>query len=67
MLKGKWSENTINKSLKLYLACGAKGYDEIRRQNLPYPSIRTLQHRLQCLKFKPGILEDIFGMLELKL
>lgn len=46
-----WSEQTISKALKLYVACGQKGYDEIRRQNLPYPSIRTLQHRIQGLKF----------------
>lgn len=39
-----WSIQTINKALKLYVACGQKGYEEMRRQNLPYPSIRTIQH-----------------------
>lgn len=64
--KGKsWSANTINKALKLYVACGQKGYEEVRQQ-LPYPSIRTLQSRIQGLKFKPGIFEDIFKLLEIK-
>ncbi|XP_072765779.1 uncharacterized protein [Anoplolepis gracilipes] len=35
--KGKsWSANTIIKALKLYVACGQKGYKEVRKQ-LPYP------------------------------
>lgn len=61
-----WSADTITKALKLYVACGQKGYEEVRRQNLPYPSIRTLQHRIQGLKFKPGIFEDIFHLLKIK-
>lgn len=61
-----WSTQTINKALKLYVACGRKGYEEVQRQNLPYPSIRTLQNRIQNLKFGPGILEDIFQLLKMK-
>jgi len=61
-----WSANTINKALRLYVACGQKGYEELRRQNLPYPSIRTLQHHIQSLKFKPGIFQDIFKLLKMK-
>ncbi|XP_031350770.1 uncharacterized protein LOC116176457 isoform X2 [Photinus pyralis] len=52
----EWSDRTINKGLKLYMTCGAKGYEEIRRQGLPYPSIRTLQHRMHAMKYE--ILED---------
>lgn len=44
----KWSSNTIIKALELVIACGLKGYKEILRQNLPYPSIRTLQRKLDC-------------------
>lgn len=61
-----WSADTITKALKLYAACGQKGYEEVRQQHLPYPSIRTLQSRIQGLKFKPGIFEDIFNMLKIK-
>ncbi|XP_077259133.1 uncharacterized protein LOC143895696 isoform X1 [Temnothorax americanus] len=49
-----WSDETMNKALKLYVACGQKGYEEMRRQNLPYPSIRTIQYHIQGLKCKPG-------------
>ncbi|XP_036140603.1 uncharacterized protein LOC118644901 [Monomorium pharaonis] len=62
-----WSPDTITKALKLYAACGQKGYEEIHRQNLPYPSIRTLQSRIQGLKFKPSIFEDVFNMLKIKI
>lgn len=61
-----WSSESINKGLRLYMACGQKGYEELRRQNLPYPSIRTLQHRIQGLNFQPGILEDVINMLKIK-
>lgn len=52
-----WSDDTIEKSLKLYLACGPTGYDELKRQKLPYPSRRTLQYRLAKLKFNPDIFD----------
>jgi len=61
-----WSAQTINKALKLYVACGRKGYEEMQQQNLPYPSIRTLQYRIQSLKFGLGILEDILQLLKMK-
>lgn len=63
---GSWSAETVNKALKLYVACGRKGYEEMRRQKLPYPSIRTLQYRIQGLQLKPGILEDILKLLKIK-
>lgn len=61
-----WCADTINKALRLYISCRQKGYEELRQQNLPYPSIRTLQYRIQNLKFKAGILEDIFHLLQSK-
>ncbi|XP_050302863.1 uncharacterized protein LOC126740738 isoform X2 [Anthonomus grandis grandis] len=42
----KWSDDTIATSLKLKLACGNKGYEEVLRQKFPYPSIRTLQRAI---------------------
>lgn len=44
----KWSSSTIIKSLELVIACGLKGYKELLRHGLPYPSIRTLQRKLDC-------------------
>lgn len=64
--RGASSTETINKALKLYVACGQKGYEEMRRQNLPYPSIRTIQHHIQGLKCKPGILQDFLHVLKMK-
>ncbi|KAL1509010.1 hypothetical protein ABEB36_003818 [Hypothenemus hampei] len=45
-----WSEDTLLRALKLYMACGTTGYNEIRKQHLPYPSIRTLQYHIQAIK-----------------
>jgi hypothetical protein len=61
-----WSDGSIQKGLRLYMACGTSGYEEIRKQGLPYPSIRTLQSGLNNLKFTPGILDEVFGVLKLK-
>ncbi|XP_039310726.1 uncharacterized protein LOC105203368 isoform X2 [Solenopsis invicta] len=62
-----WSAQIINKALKLYVACGQKSYEKVQRQNLPYPSIRTLQYRIQSLKFGSGISEDILQLLKMKI
>lgn len=61
-----WTIETLNKALKLYVVCGQKGYEEIRKQNLPYPSIRTIQRHIQGLKCKPGILQDFLNILKIK-
>lgn len=61
-----WSDETIEKGMQLYCSCGTKGYEAIRSQNLPYPSIRTIQERLQGLKFRPGIVDDVFNILKQK-
>lgn len=62
----EWSDDSVNRGLKLYLACGVKGYEEIRNQKLPYPSIRTLQHRIRNIQFDTGVLQDIFALLDLR-
>lgn len=62
----KWSNSTLTKSLKLKFSCGISGYNELLRQGYPFLSIRTLQRRLENLKFDSGILHEIFSFLELK-
>ncbi|XP_031335055.1 uncharacterized protein LOC116164931 [Photinus pyralis] len=62
----QWSDETVQRALKLYMACGAKGYQELCKQQYPLPSIRTLQHRIQNFKVQAGVLEDIFVLLKLK-
>lgn len=39
----EWSEATMNTGLKLYLACGTKGYECLRSLGLPYPCVRSVQ------------------------
>jgi hypothetical protein len=64
----KWSNDTVTKALKLKFACGSSGYEELLKQNFPYPSVRTLQRRLKRLKFNSGtsILTEVFNFLKIK-
>ncbi|KAG8186185.1 hypothetical protein JTE90_012009 [Oedothorax gibbosus] len=43
----KWSDETIEKALTLKAACGTKGYECILNLGFPFPSMRTLQRRLE--------------------
>lgn len=63
----RWQTDTIKKCLKLYLLSGTTAYEELRTQNYPIPSIRTLQRRMEGFKFEPGILHDLFPLLETKI
>jgi len=50
-----WSEDTIHRGLRLKFVCGANGYEELIRQGIPLPNLRTLRRKLQNFEFKPGI------------
>lgn len=65
--KTKWDNVTLKKCLKLKFACGTPGYDELLKQNFPLPSHRTLRRRVQGVIFKPGIQQDIFEFLKIKI
>ncbi|XP_036140847.1 dynein heavy chain-like protein PF11_0240 isoform X2 [Monomorium pharaonis] len=41
-----WSDETINRALKLKSVCGNNGYEELIRQGYPFPSLRTLRRKL---------------------
>ncbi|XP_071565386.1 uncharacterized protein [Temnothorax nylanderi] len=45
-----WSNETLQRALKLKLVCGNHGYEEILRQGYPFPSLRTLRRRLEDFK-----------------
>ena len=64
--KGKWTQETVQKSLQFKFMCGRKGYKFMLKQGFPLPSIRTLQRRIENIKFKPGILNDVFNLMESK-
>lgn len=62
----RWSNETVMKGLQLKFQCGNSGYEELLKQNFPFPSVRTLQRRLQNLKFDCGILDEVFHFMKIK-
>lgn len=62
-----WSNNTVETALQLKFTCGTTGYNTLIEKKLPYPSSRTLNRRLQNLKFKPGILYEVLQFLKIKI
>ena len=41
-----WSFETINNALKIRTACGVEGYEELLKMGFPFPSLRTLDRKL---------------------
>ena len=62
----KWSNTTIKKALKIRFTAGPTGYKTLKNMQIPLPAMRTLQGRMQRVKFEPGILEEVFAFLKLK-
>lgn len=61
----RWSNKTIEKSLKYRFTCGGTGYEEIRK-TIPLPSQRTLARKIENLKFDHGILHEMLELLKYK-
>ncbi|KAM7306584.1 uncharacterized protein ISCGN_010287 [Ixodes scapularis] len=66
MRGGKWSDATVQMAMKLRCACGNKGYMCINENVVPLPSVRTLQRKIEHVKFWPGILTELFSSLKAK-
>ncbi|XP_039304971.1 uncharacterized protein LOC105207055 isoform X3 [Solenopsis invicta] len=62
----KWCNATLIKAFQLKFACGYSGYKELLNKGFPFPCIRTLNRKLENLKFRSGILDEIFQFLNLK-
>lgn len=62
----EWSNETIELGLKLKFSCGSTGYGLLIKNNLPLPSISTLNRRLENLKFDTGILHEVMEFLSKK-
>lgn len=62
----KWSNTTVKKALRLKFACGTAGYEELLKQGFPFPSRRTLTRKIEHIKFKPGISDEMLKYLEYK-
>lgn len=62
----EWSNETIELGLKFKFSCGSTGYDLLLKNNIPLPSISTLNRRLENLKFDTGILHEVMEFLSKK-
>jgi hypothetical protein len=66
-MRGKrWADITVKKSLQLRFACGTSGYNTLLQLRLPFPSVRTLQRRMESYEFRPGIQHQTMDLLQLK-
>lgn len=63
----KWSNDTIKEAIQLKFACESSGYDLLRKQKYPLPSLRTVSRRLEGFKFAPGILHEVIEFLKIKI
>lgn len=61
-----WTAATIQKALKLRLACGSRGYNTVRELTTPLPTERTIQRHIANYKFSPGVLSEILQSLAMK-
>ncbi|KAK3922238.1 Transposable element P transposase [Frankliniella fusca] len=67
--KKKFSSDDIRRGLQLKFACNARGYRKVLEMQpplSPLPSIRTLQCKIQHIKFAPGVLDEVFVPLQEK-
>lgn len=63
----KWCNGSLIKAYKLKFAYGTTGYEELLKANFPLPSIRTLTRKLENLKFKSGIISEVFEFMKIKI
>lgn len=62
----KWSNETLLKAYRLKFSCGTSGYLELLKQRHPLLSLRTLTRRSENLKFRSGLIDEIFYFLRIK-
>ena len=65
-VRGWSNETTVNCLIKRFM-CGTTAYDKLRKDfGEPLISPRTLQRRVENIKFKPGVLDEIITLLGYK-
>lgn len=52
MRGSSWSDATLQKALAAKVVCGSKGYEHIKENLVPLPTLRTLQQRMEHIKFR---------------
>ncbi|XP_011686833.1 PREDICTED: uncharacterized protein LOC105449358 [Wasmannia auropunctata] len=63
----KWCDSTLVKAYQLKFSCGQSGYKELLKHGFPLPSLRTLNQKLENLKFQSEILHKVFEFLHIKI
>ncbi|KAH9372154.1 hypothetical protein HPB48_009713 [Haemaphysalis longicornis] len=61
-----WTAATIQKSLKLRLSCGSRGYNIVRELTAPFPSEGNIQRHVENYKFSPRVLSEVLQSLAVK-
>ena len=59
-----WSDATVEKALPIRYVCGYSGYQLLLEMGWPYPSARTLNRKIECMPFQPGLIDENFAILE---
>lgn len=62
----KWSNETIKKALQIRFASSSTGHYLLLEQHQPSSSLRSLRRRLECVSMEPGMLEEVFDILRIK-
>lgn len=50
-----WSDETIKRAIRLWIACGSVGYQQILDENIPLPSERTVRRKMNIVKLDEDI------------
>ena len=63
----QWSNVTLVDAMKLRFSCNTRGYSDLLKRGFPFPSIRTLNEKIENLEWEPGKLsKDIVHFLSIK-
>ena len=62
--QNNWSFATIELALEIRYTVGFSGYELLLEKGWPLPSVRTLNRRLECMPYQPGIIQENFDILE---
>ena len=62
--QNNWSFATIELALEIRYTVGFSGYELLLEKGWPLPSVRTLNRRLECMPYQPGIIQENFDVLE---
>ena len=63
----QWTNKTIVSSLKKKFMMGATAYEKMRTEfKEPLPCKRTLERRVQNIKFRPGVLDEVITLMGYK-